>query len=76
MDLTALGSDPVQLGVRVAVAVAGAVVFARGQQQARTPERIAGVIIALAPLAIVQPSQLLGFVGGVGLGLWMLRRVS
>lgn len=72
MDL----SNPVSIAVRLTVFAAGMAVFWRGQKLGLTPERIAGAIIAFAPIFLSNPSSLLGFVGGVGLGLWMLRRVS
>ncbi len=73
--MNALAADPLRLGGAVAVAFAGLVVFWQGQKRQNTPQRLAGVIIALAPLAIQQTDHLLGFVAGVGLGLWMFLRV-
>ena len=74
--MSALLADPVRLGVALVLAIVGLVVFWQGQKRQATPQRLAGVIIALAPLAIHETDHLLGFVGGVGLGLWMYLRVS
>lgn len=74
--MTGLTADPTRLGVALVIAIVGLVVFWQGHKRQATPQRLAGVIIALSPLAIHQPDHLLGFVGGVGLGLWMYLRVN
>ena len=74
--MTELLQDPLRIAVAVAVAVAGLVVFWQGQKRQSTPQRLAGVIIALSPLVIHQADHLLGFVAGVALGLWMYLRVT
>lgn len=63
------------MGVALAVSVGGMWLFWHGHQRRETPQRIAGLIIALAPLLIHKPQNLLGFIGGVALGLWMYLRV-
>ena len=74
--MNALLADPLRLAVALATAVAGLLVFWQGQKRQETPQRVAGVIIALSPLVIHEMDHLLGFVGGVGLGLWMYLRVN
>ncbi len=74
--MNALLADPFRLAAAVATLAVGLVVFWQGHKRQETAQRIAGVIIALSPLAIHQTEHLLGFVGGVGLGLWMYLRVK
>lgn len=69
------GIDPLSLAIALAVLAAGVALFWHGQVRGKVPERIAGVIVGIAPLLIHKPSSLLGFVGGVALALWMYRRV-
>lgn len=74
--MSELTASPAHLAVGIAVAAAGLGVFWFGHKRAETPQRLAGVLIALSPLVIHQPDHLLGFVGGIGLGLWMYLRVK
>ncbi len=74
--MTQLFADPLRLAAAVATLLAGLAVFWQGQKRGETAQRVAGVIIALAPLVIHQTDHLLGFAGGVGLGLWMYLRVK
>jgi hypothetical protein len=74
--MTDLLHNPLHLTVVIAVVLAGIVIFWQGQKRASVPLRLAGAIIGLAPLVIHEPDHLLGFVAGVGLGLWMYLRVT
>ena len=74
--MTEMLHNPLHLAVAIAVAIAGIAVFWQGQKRASIPQRLAGAIMGLAPLVIHQPDHLLGFVAGVGLGLWMYLRVT